>query len=40
LSKASPTLPIDPAIPASRSASVNVIEVYCPRPSDAPNELQ
>mgnify|MGYP003296948384 CR=1 FL=1 len=28
LSKASPTLPIDPAIPASRSASVNAIDVY------------
>jgi hypothetical protein len=28
LSKASPTLPIDPAIPAARSASVNAIDVY------------
>jgi hypothetical protein len=28
LSRASPTLPMDPAIPASSSASVNAIEVY------------
>ena len=28
LSRASPTLPIYPAIPASRSASVNAIAVY------------
>ena len=28
LSKASPTLPIDPAIPASRIASVNAIDAY------------
>lgn len=28
LSRASLTLPIDPAIPASRSASVNAIDVY------------
>jgi hypothetical protein len=29
LFKASPTLSMDPAIPASSSASVNAIDVYC-----------
>src|SRR3954466_1226936 len=29
LSRASPTLPMEPAIPASSRASVNAIEVYC-----------
>ena len=29
LSSASPTVPIDPAIPASASSSVNASAVYC-----------
>ena len=33
LSRASPTVPIDGAIPASTSASVKVIAVYCPDPA-------